>query len=146
LRARIPGSTACDSKNTEVDRQRVVPGGLGHLLDAFKRRATGVVDEYLDRTETAFDGGDQRRDIGALRYVAFDDDGSPAQRSNRLGGALRFGLAARVVDGNVAARGGERERDPLADAAARSGHERHSAVQRRLRHAPVRASRAARSC
>ena len=99
-----------------------------------ERRATGVVDEYLDRPETAFDGGDQGRDVGALRYVAFDRDGPPAERSNRVCGALRVGLATHVIHGDVAARGGERERNPFADAAARARHERHFAVQGRLRH------------
>ena len=64
--------------------------------------------------------------IHALRdtYARFDREGAAAGRAQLRAQRLRLFVAVVVVDGDVAAGGGELARNGAADAAARARHER----------------------
>ena len=84
----------------------------------------GIVDQHADRAERGGGGGQQGGDLGLPRQVGLQRHGAAAERPDRGGGVRRLGLAAGVVDGDVEAGFGQRERDGAAEALRAAGDQR----------------------
>jgi hypothetical protein len=115
-------------------RQRLLPEGFG--LDDIVRQGEGIVDQNVEAalfTPYLFEQGRHGRIVGV---VYLDRDAFAAARINRRCGFAhrsrqRVGAAGNGAprDINSGALCAERERDPLANAAAGTGYQRDLACQ-----------------
>ena len=113
----------------EIDGQHPAPGGVVHLHEALVRRDAGVVDEDVDVPELLQHVLRHPIGIGVIGHVGLGEHDSAAQLLDLVRHAAGGGLAGDVVDGDVGALLGERERDGASDAAGASGDERGASFE-----------------
>src|SRR4029453_18253260 len=132
-----------EGRGTEASLEHQVPMSPLHLperrliVERELVAAPGVVDEQIETALLGADPPEQRLDLGVVRMVTANGDAGTAAGGELLGrvvdragtverGRLTANAAAGDVDGRALLP--EDERDPLAAAATRTGHERHAAV------------------
>jgi hypothetical protein len=118
-----------EERCAEVDRQRLVEVGGGHLLQRPPASESGVADEHVDRAETRLDGVDQLAGSLRLPQIGADRDRLPASRADRCREFLGRLAVPSVAECHSRPSARDPQRDRLADAAAAARHERHAALE-----------------
>ena len=123
--SRIPGSTACVTRNTDfrltasTSSQSCSPD-LVEWLEAGDAR---IVHQDADRPELALDLPDDLGDLGGDGDVGLHGDGMAALASDLGADGLRIRRTSLVVDGHAGTGSCQRQRRGSANASAAARHE-----------------------
>src|SRR5215217_5562579 len=124
--AQVGGGGADDAERDDrVDVEHALERVVGHLVDRGVDRVAGVVDDDVDLAPRVDRGLDQLVGRPLLGQVAAVDDGL----ARDLGGRLLGDVAVEVVDHDVRAVLAQQLGRRPADAARRSGDDRHLVVE-----------------
>jgi hypothetical protein len=106
-------------RRREISVDRRAPVLFAHLFERSRRRCrepAGVCDEDVDRSQVILDLAAHRIDLGELRDVAENSNGT-SSRALDVGSDGRERALVPAVDGDSGATRGERPRDRRADPA-----------------------------
>src|SRR5262249_51236812 len=113
----------------ELELQRLLPVGLGQVLDHAAARRARVVDHDVDSTERLVPLLDEVPGIGVLGEVGRDGNDLALGLGSDLGRGLLERLLAACADGDIHAFFRERESNAFADPFAAAGDQRRLAIE-----------------
>ena len=121
-----PGVLGAEERSGEIHRQDVLPRGAIELQHRFSIHHAGVVDQYVESSESTDDGRDRPLDRSFIADIEFDRGRIRAEFGDNFCIALHAPRADRHPRTGLP----ERHGDCKPDSTVAAGHQRHFSGQR----------------